>query len=305
MNTAQASAWHAEGPMVQDISLNGQWDFAYSPQLSLTEPLLDTVMHGWPTPIVPHESAFAASIKVPGYWDDQWESLKEASWWSQARFNPDYQPIEFEKRLSTYPDASSPYLYGVGWYRRRLEVPADWRGRTVTVTVGGAIRECYLYVNRSYVGRHLGSSTPFQLDLTNHVRYGDRNELMIAVSNLDRNVFSMALQGYQGFSAGIFRGVDLHVTGGPGRIHSLFLRPVKDFSMSRWWVDLKASHGTSNQPTQLRWRVRSLDGEVLSEGNVPVRSLDAGELYHVEWDVPTRGLRSWSPWDPQRYVRIQ
>ena len=292
-NTISAEA------LVQDISLNGHWEFAYTAELNLTT-------EKWricPTPVIPEESAFAFSIEVPGYWDHQLEGMKDAPWWPDVRFNPDYRPIKIvASRRRGYPDVSFPYLLGVGWYRRTIEVPADWCGHIVTLTIGRTVRECYVYVNGGFVGYHIGHSTPFQFDLTKHLRYGEHNELMIAVSNLNRNVSSCFLRGCNNFSTGIRNGVSLHITGGPGKIHSLFLRPMNDFSAIRWWVDLKAPQGTSNQSTQLRWSVSSHEGKVLKEGIVPVRALDVGEFYRKEWDIPADGLKPWSTWDPQLYI---
>ena len=194
-----------------DLSLDEDWEFAYSPEA------------GGDPPVVPEESAFAISINVPGYWDDQVDRMKSASWWSQAQFNPDYRPVHFPLP-EQHTQMSLPYLIGVGWYRRVVDVPADWSGGRVTLTVGGAVMDTYVYVNGSFIHHHRGHNTPFEIDLTDHLDYGHPNELAIAVSNLDRSMIGgCALNGHQGYTAGIYRSVNLHVSG-PGRICSLFLR---------------------------------------------------------------------------------
>ena len=63
--------------VVQDISLNGTWKFTYRPELEYVE-------EKEPTPVIPEKQYFEVDINVPGYWDDQRDNFKKASWWSEV-----------------------------------------------------------------------------------------------------------------------------------------------------------------------------------------------------------------------------
>jgi hypothetical protein len=271
----------------QDVSLNGRWQFAYAREFPAD---------GAAQPAPPGGSSFAAEIDVPGFWDDQIEAMKAAPWWPSARFGSD----------AAQPQRKLPFLEGVGWYRRSLTIPAEWRGRTVTLTVGGARTDCYLFVNGSMAGFHLANLTPFEFDLSERLRYGETNEIILAISNVGGvqappRLGGISFEGYQGYATGFFSGLDLHVSGGPGRIESVYLHPVRDFSAISWWVDLKGIAGRKDARTQLQWRIRSPEGQIVKQGFVPVPGLGADGRQHAEWEIPAEGLKAWSTWEPHLY----
>jgi len=271
----------------QDVSLNGRWQFAYAREFPAD---------GAAQPAPPGGSSFAAEIDVPGFWDDQIEAMKAAPWWPSARFGSD----------AAQPQRKLPFLEGVGWHRRSLTIPAEWRGRTVTLTVGGARTDCYLFVNGSMAGFHLANLTPFEFDLSERLRYGETNEIILAISNVGGvqappRLGGISFEGYQGYATGFFSGLDLHVSGGPGRIESVYLHPVRDFSAISWWVDLKGIAGRKDARTQLQWRIRSPEGQIVKQGFVPVPGLGADGRQHAEWEIPAEGLKAWSTWEPHLY----
>ena len=291
------------GPDTEDICLNGQWEFAY---VQGHQDIEYTWKEVTKYPYVPKDSDFEISIEVPGYWDDNLDKMKKTSWWSEAKFNPNYKgPIRFPYEdgpgAPAHPDASLPYLLGAGWYRRTLDVPANWKGRTVMLTVGGVRIDCYFYINGRFTGSHKGFCTPAKLDLTSRLRYGQRNEIMLEVTNTTFWGSSCATRGYQGNSAGIYDDVRIHVSAGPGRINNLFLRPINNMAEVRWSTELNAFEGICNKPSKLRWRIKTLEGQLVKEGTVDVMSLDAGELYQKVWDIPADGIKRWSIWEPQLY----
>ncbi|MBN2577661.1 MAG: hypothetical protein JXB10_01625 [Pirellulales bacterium] len=271
---------------VRDVDLSGCWDFTYTAEFPIQ-------------PAMPLAEAFTCRIAVPGYWDAQRDNFRNAAWWKDAQFNPTYRPIE--ETMSEGKDAELPYLCGVGWCRRRFDVPEDWQGRSVVLYVGGVVRHCHVYLNGEYLGYYFGDFTPFEFDLSRHLKFGENNELVLAVTNLDREGYSCGYRGYHGFSAGISGAVRLHVSGGAGRIQSVFLRPVDERKNVRWWVELDSPFGTEGRPSRLAWRVVDRTGREVQHGTLPVRALEPAETYRAEWDVPRGPLELWSTWDPRLY----
>jgi beta-galactosidase/beta-glucuronidase len=103
------------------VSLNGPWDFAFDPR-NLGEQLR------WyrPTRAGTPEDQFELSITVPFPW---------------------------ESKLS---GVSSPEYRGAGWYRRRIEIPADWlqRGLRPILHFGAVDWSAKVWVNGWFASEH-------------------------------------------------------------------------------------------------------------------------------------------------------
>ena len=53
-----------------------------------------------------------------------------------------------------------------GWYRRQIEIPAEWAGQQVILHFGAVHHEATVWVDGTEVGSHQGGYTPFELDIT-------------------------------------------------------------------------------------------------------------------------------------------
>jgi beta-galactosidase len=69
----------------------------------------------------------------------------------------------------------------VGWYRRRLEVPAGDEGRRIWLELDGMARDCTVWLNGHYLARHLSGFTPLRVDLSDVLAYGGQNVLTVRV----------------------------------------------------------------------------------------------------------------------------
>lgn len=67
------------------------------------------------------------------------------------------------------------------WYRRELEVPAGWRDRRVLLHFGAVDWECRVFVNEKRVSVHRGGYDPFTIDITDALKAGARQELVVGV----------------------------------------------------------------------------------------------------------------------------
>jgi len=262
------------------VDLCGDWTFAYTIARSTQ---------------VPPAEAFNATMPVPGCWDDRFDRDKALELWPQARFNPDFAPIHFP--IDKPGDASLPYLLGTGWYRKQLEIPAAWKGRQITLQVGRGVMEAWVYVNGHEVHHHLGHSTNWEMPLAPHLKFGQPNELVIAVDNTRTDRLGCTIRGWKGRSAGIFGPVAIRLAG-QARIADLYVYP--DENQLRWRVVVQ---GDLPPSSQFQWRI--LDPgtkQVVASGMQPV----AGE--HTRWNSETFGLKRWSDREPNLYrceIRLQ
>lgn len=101
-------------------------------------------------------------MPVPGMWelngygDPQYTNIPYA-WDRQYKNNPPYVPIKENH---------------IGYYRREIEVPANWNGRQVMIHIGAASSNMYLWVNGKYVGYSEDNKLEEEFDITPYVKPG-------------------------------------------------------------------------------------------------------------------------------------
>jgi hypothetical protein len=109
------------------------------------------------------------------------------------------------------PYFRTPEFYvGAGWYRRTIDVPANWRGKRLFLEFDGVFQVAEVYVNGRQVGGHRGGYTGFSIDITDAIHAGN-NVVAVRVDNS----WDATLQPRAGehvFCSGIYRDVHLVVT---------------------------------------------------------------------------------------------
>lgn len=66
-------------------------------------------------------------------------------------------------------------------YRRKVAIPADWRGQRLKLRFDAVHAVCRVMWNGTEVGRHAGGFVPFELDVTDAARPGEENVLEVRV----------------------------------------------------------------------------------------------------------------------------
>ncbi len=78
----------------------------------------------------------------------------------------------------TVPFCPESVLSGIGnvdymncvWYKKELDIPANWKGKTVLVHFGAVDYFARVWVNGKFVGEHRGGYTPFSVDITSALK---------------------------------------------------------------------------------------------------------------------------------------
>ncbi|MEM0913304.1 MAG: glycoside hydrolase family 2 TIM barrel-domain containing protein [Planctomycetota bacterium] len=86
------------------------------------------------------------------------------------------------------------------WYVKAFDLPASDQGRRIRIEFDGVYRDCNVFCNGHFVGRHLSGYTSFGLDITDVCRFGGANALAVGVDARENELWS-----YEG--GGIYRGV--------------------------------------------------------------------------------------------------
>lgn len=260
------------------IDLTGAWAFAYaaSPGEGATPALLP-------------EAAARGSMPVPGFWDDHLDRLKAGGFSDSFQFNSVHQPIRFAM-TGKAPDASLPYLVGVGQYEHRFDAPVDGR---VTFECGPTFVEAWLWVNGRCVAHQPHYSTRWSVVLDGFLRPGETNRLSLQVSNARPRTMGCITRGFKGYSAGVAGPVRLRMTG-PGRIADCYVQPSGNGGSLRWQVDVdRPGEGPG---MNLAWRM--VDPETHDAMHEGVQPVMAGMN---TWNSDAAGLACWSDRVPKRY----
>jgi beta-glucuronidase len=103
---------------------------------------------------------------------------------------------------------------GVGWYERVFDVPKEWSGSAVRVEFEAVFHSATVWVNGRPAGEHLRKGyTAFKLDITPHLRWGERNTLRVRADNsFDEHMLPRGHSSDWAHDGGIYRPVSLLVT---------------------------------------------------------------------------------------------
>jgi beta-galactosidase len=88
----------------------------------------------------------------------------------------------------------------IGWYRRAFFVPKTEENRRFAVKFDGVFRDSIVWLNGHYIGRNLSGYSEFSFDISNYIRYGGKNELVVRVD-------ASQAEGWFYEGAGIYRHV--------------------------------------------------------------------------------------------------
>lgn len=139
--------------------------------------------------------------------------------WKFILDNPEGQPhaVEYNDKnwdrvglphSFSIPYFRSPNFYvGYGWYRKWIDMPADWSGKQIYLDFDGVFQEAEIFINGMSAGNHQGGYTGFSVDITPLMKPG-KNLIAIQVNNLWRPALAPRA-GEHVFAGGIYRDVYL------------------------------------------------------------------------------------------------
>ena len=138
-----------------------------------------------------------------------WTTIQVPSCWEQQGFGS----YNYGRDYKTY-GKNFRFADEQGRYRRRFEVPADWRQKTVRLVFEAAMTDAEVRVNGQLAGPiHQGAFYQFSYDISPLLKYGQANLLEVTVSKMSADASvnnAERLADYWVFG-GIFRPVHLDI----------------------------------------------------------------------------------------------
>lgn len=113
---------------------------------------------------------------------------------------------------NTDTGACGYFLETTANYQNDMYIPAEWASKRLFVKFYGVQNVADLFVNGYHVGAHRGGSTAFTFEITDKIRFGEDNALLVVVSNNSRDDVLPASTDMNLYG-GIYREAELILTG--------------------------------------------------------------------------------------------
>jgi beta-galactosidase len=199
--------------------------------------------------------------------------------------------------------------WGIGWYRKKLEIPASDAGRRIVLEIDGAMSYATVWLNGHLVGGWPYGYSSWQVDLTPYVKFGGVNQLAVRLDNPPRSS-----RWYPG--GGLYRNVWLTKTE-PVHVGQWGTQIIcRDISAAAATVDLAvtlANDSPADAAVSVATQLFALDAAGQKTGDaaasfaaVPT-TVPAGANVRVTGSVTLANPRLWGPrpaQTPNRYVAV-
>ncbi len=100
----------------------------------------------------------------------------------------------------------------IGWYKREVNVLSEWNQKRTFLIIGASDWETHVWLDGVLLGNHQGGYVPFEFELTEHLKYGEKQTLVIRADDARRAFTLYGKQGY-GNARGIWQTVYLEARG--------------------------------------------------------------------------------------------
>ena len=112
---------------------------------------------------------------------------------------------------NTDPLAQGYWLETTGNYQNGMYIPTEWAAKRLFVKFYGVQSVADVFVNGHHVGTHRGGGTAFTFEVTDKIRFGADNALLVMVNNSSRNDV-LPTSTDMNLYGGIYREAELIVT---------------------------------------------------------------------------------------------
>ncbi|WP_179030968.1 glycoside hydrolase family 2 protein [Paenibacillus kribbensis] len=234
--------------------------------------------------------------------NDQWFYRPE---YVESEVNAGIDVSRYEPILLPHTNVELPYNYFddkafqfVSTYKRKLDVPADAKGKRVYVDFEGVMSYAQVYLNGVKAGEHKGGYTPFSIELTELAEYGGSNMLTVVVDSTERDDIPPfgAVIDYLTYG-GIYREVQLRIVE-PVHFGTVFVQTPEPLAASKAVRVTVELEGMDAQQDDLAVGLRLLDGGSLKAETGPT-AVTAGDMALELKEL--NGLQLWELDDPKLY----
>jgi beta-galactosidase len=139
--------------------------------------------------------------EIPAFDDSQWRKIDLPHDWSIEDLPGTNSPFN----INAISQVSGGFTTGgTGWYRKSFIVPGDLKEKRFRILFEGVYMNSEIWLNGQYIGSHPYGYTSFWFDITDNLKFSEKNVICVKVKNEGENS-----RWYSG--SGIYRHVWLQV----------------------------------------------------------------------------------------------
>ena len=124
------------------------------------------------------------AVSLDGMWNFQFDPQSQGvnDGWANGLPAPLLMPVP-SAFADLFTDKDSREYCGDFWYETNFFVPGEWEGQEVVLRFGSATHRATVFVNGQEVTRHEGGFLPFNVRVTDLVRFNQDNKVAVLVNN--------------------------------------------------------------------------------------------------------------------------
>lgn len=220
-------------------------------------------------------------------------------------FSPDYNAGRW--RASPVPsqiDDTDPEILpgeGIAWYRRVVLVPRQWQGTDVSIRFEGVNYHARVWINGREVGAHDDGFLRFELPVTDALRFGEENLIVVRVDNLRYPYDVPGMERAWRNRGGILREVSL-ISRPPAHIADarILAEPAGADGTLRISLTL-VNRGTTEAAGRPAAAITDSAGRPVGQIAGDQVRVPAGASVTVQLEGTVSGVSAWSPDSPVLY----
>ncbi|MER2997572.1 glycoside hydrolase family 2 protein [Pontibacter populi] len=268
-------------------------------------------------------SSEAATIATEVIFNDDWEFVRDEAIGEDTEITDIPLDESYLKQVSLPHTArlepiekAEQQWQGDAFYRKAFTIPASDKGKHIAVKFEAAMQVADVYLNGKHIFRHLGGYLPFYIDMSDNVKFGEENMLLVKLNNEDNPKVApgkpLADLDFNYYS-GLYRNVYLitkdklhisdpiaadRVAGGGILLH--YDTVSQKSATLTIQTDLKNDH-VQNRTAQVRTIVTDRQGNKVAEIISNPKIVGAGAFETIKQTITIANPQLWSPESPYLY----
>jgi len=135
--------------------------------------------------LTPRESSTRERIPLDGLWSfalDPGGAGRQEGWWASSLPGDAEMPVPASYNDILATRGARDHVGDV-WYQRPVRPPRGWKEERIVLRFDAATHRATVWVGDTQVAEHEGGYTPFEADVTEHLRAGEETRITVVVNN--------------------------------------------------------------------------------------------------------------------------
>lgn len=208
-------------------------------------------------------------------------------------------------------DDEPGYYQGNGWYKNQFFVEKHKEDKCFYILFEGVNQTAEVFINNSKVGNHKGGYTAFTFDISDYIKFGEENEIVVKANN-EINLDIPPLSGDFTFYGGIYRDVwlieknKIHFDTGDFASSGVFIS-TPEVSNERGIVSIRAqivNQSLNNKNINIISKIFDKENKLVSEAISKINLESNSSKEFVLENITVNNPNMWSIHSPYLYKTI-